>query len=576
MENNSATCYESWLNSGVLTDNEIQELQAIRNNPEEIEERFYTDLSFGTGGMRGIRGVGRNRINVYTIRRATQGLANYIIQMTGEAGKKKGVAIAYDCRIGSVELAENAARVLAANGIKAWLFPTLHTTPELSFATRETKSQAGIMITASHNPREYNGYKVYWADGAQLVDPEATGVVDAVNALDIFKDVKIISKEEAVAKGLLVYLDKTMDDRYIEEVEKAAIHRDIPGKEHFKIVYSPLHGTARVPVQRVLKEMGFASVWTVPEQEMPDGNFPTAAYANPEDKNVFKLSTALADKVGATLCLANDPDGDRVGIAIKDHKGNWFYPTGNQIGILLIDYILTNKKDLPANGALVTTIVSTPMVDALAKAYHLKVFRTLTGFKYIGEKIREFEEKKFDADYVFGFEESIGYLINTHVRDKDSVVSSMLIAEMAAWYAGKGLTVYDRLEELYRIYGYYREKTISVTKEGKSGLEDIQGIMTSLRAKEHEEIAGKKVRVIRDYELQTETDAKGIRPIEGLPVSNVIQFVLEDGTTITARPSGTEPKIKYYLCVIGKTEAEAEDKLAKTEKDFLAYVEKLG
>ncbi|MDR1832442.1 MAG: phospho-sugar mutase [Fusobacteriaceae bacterium] len=576
MENDSAKFYELWLNSGVLNDDEIKELQAIKDKPEEIEDRFYTDLSFGTGGMRGIRGMGRNRINVYTIRRATQGLADYIIKMTGETGKKKGVAISYDCRIGSADLAENAARVLAANGVKAWLFPTLHTTPELSFATRETKSQAGIMITASHNPREYNGYKVYWADGAQLVDPEATGVVDAVNALDIFKDVKIISKEEALQKGLLVYLDSQIDDRYIEEVEKAAIHRDIPGKETFKIVYSPLHGTARVPVQRVLKEMGFASVWTVPEQEMPDGNFPTAAYANPEDKNVFKLSTALADKVGADLCLANDPDGDRVGIAIRDDKGAWFYPTGNQIGILLIDYVLENKKDIPENGALVTTIVSTPMVDALAEAYGLKVFRTLTGFKYIGEKIREFEEKKYDASYVFGFEESIGYLINTHVRDKDSVVSSMLIAEMAAWYASKGITLYDRLTAVYEKYGWYREKTISVTKEGKSGLEDIAKIMDQLRAKPHEVIAGQKVVVLRDFELQREKTAQGTKPISGLPRSNVIQFVLADGTTITARPSGTEPKIKYYLCVIGKTAAEADEKLAKTEKDFLAYVDQLG
>jgi len=447
---------------------------------------------------------------------------------------------------------------------------------EKDITTRELKAQAGVMVTASHNPQEYNGYKVYWEDGAQIVEPQASGVVNAVNSVDIFNDIKMITEEEAKAKGLLEYIGKAVDDRFIEEVEKQAINRDLPNKKDFKIVYSPLHGTGRVAVQRVLKEMGYESVYTVPEQEMPDGMFPTCSYANPEDKSVFKLSTELADKIGANICLANDPDADRTGIAIKDDNGNWYYPNGNQLGILLMNYLLEMNKNLPANGAVISTIVSTPMLDVIAKDKNVKLYRTLTGFKYIGEKIRQFENKELDGTYLFGFEESIGYLVGTHVRDKDAVVSSLLITEMACYYDSIGSTLYKELNKLYEKYGWYKEETVSITKTGKSGLEEIGKIMENMRKKEHTEICGKKVVVCRDYKLQVEKDCVTgeTRKID-LPKSDVIQFVLEDKTYITVRPSGTEPKIKYYLCVVGSGDKEANEKLAYVKSEFLKYVDTL-
>ena len=568
--------YKEWVESDYLTQDDKEELISIKGDDKEIESRFYTDLSFGTAGMRGVRGVGRNRINIYNIRKATQGLANYILKVTGEEGAKRGVAIAYDCRIGSVEYALNSALVLAANGIKAYLFTSLRSTPELSFATRELKAQAGIMVTASHNPKEYNGYKVYWEDGAQIVEPQASGIVNSVNSVDIFKDIKFIPETEAIKKELLIYIDKKIDDRFVEEVEKQAINRNIPGKDKFKIVYSPLHGTGRVAVQRVLKEMGFESVYTVPEQEMPNGLFPTCSYANPEDTSVFKLSTELADKVGAKICLANDPDADRTGIAIKDDDGNWYYPNGNQLGILLMNYILEMKKDIPANGAVISTIVSTPMLDVIAKDKKVKLFRTLTGFKYIGEKIRQFENKELDGTFIFGFEESIGYLIGTHVRDKDAVVSSLLIAEMAAYYDSVGSTLYKELNKLYEKYGWYREETISVTKQGKSGLEEIGAIMDNLRTHEHSVICCKKVVTYKDFETQVERDMiAGTTSKITLPKSNVIQFILEDNTYITVRPSGTEPKIKYYIGIVDSSKEKAENKLKNIKEQFLDYIEKL-
>ena len=568
--------YKEWVESDYLTQDDKEELISIKGDDKEIESRFYTDLSFGTAGMRGVRGVGRNRINIYNIRKATQGLANYILKVTGEEGAKRGVAIAYDCRIGSVEYALNSALVLAANGIKAYLFTSLRSTPELSFATRELKAQAGIMVTASHNPKEYNGYKVYWEDGAQIVEPQASGIVNSVNSVDIFKDIKFIPETEAIKKGLLIYIDKKIDDRFVEEVEKQAINRNIPGKDKFKIVYSPLHGTGRVAVQRVLKEMGFESVYTVPEQEMPNGLFPTCSYANPEDTSVFKLSTELADKVGAKICLANDPDADRTGIAITDDDGNWYYPNGNQLGILLMNYILEMKKDIPANGAVISTIVSTPMLDVIAKDKKVKLFRTLTGFKYIGEKIRQFENKELDGTFIFGFEESIGYLIGTHVRDKDAVVSSLLISEMAAYYDSVGSTLYKELNKLYEKYGWYREETISVTKQGKSGLEEIGAIMDKLRTHEHNVICCKKVVTYKDFETQVERDMlAGTTSKITLPKSNVIQFILEDNTYITVRPSGTEPKIKYYIGIVDSSKEKAENKLKNIKEQFLDYIEKL-
>lgn len=576
MEKEVLKNYELWLNSDYIDKEDREELMSIKGDEKEIENRFYTDLSFGTAGMRGVRGVGKNRINKYNIRKATQGLANYIIKTTGEEGKKRGVAIAYDCRIGSVEYALNTALVLAGNGIKAYLFDSLRSTPELSFATRELKGIAGVMVTASHNPQEYNGYKVYWEDGAQIVEPQASGIVGEVNAVDLFKDIKMMDEAEAREKGLLETISKTVDDRFVEEVEKQAINKDIPGKKDFKIVYSPLHGTGRVAVQRVLKEMGFDSVYTVPEQEMPDGMFPTCSYANPEDKSVFKLSTELADKIGAKICLANDPDADRTGMAIRDDKGNWVYPNGNQIGVLLMNYLLQMNKNIPANGAVISTIVSTPMLDVIAKDKGIKLYRTLTGFKYIGEKIRQFETKELDGTYLFGFEESIGYLVGTHVRDKDAVVSTLMIAEMAAYYDSIGSSVYEELNKLYEKYGWYVEETVSITKQGKSGIEEIGKIMNNLRTKEHKEIAGKQVEIYKDFKLQVEKNmTTGETKAIDLPKSDVIQFIFGDGTYVTARPSGTEPKIKYYICVVDNTKEKAHAKLEEVKAGFQAYVDSL-
>ena len=557
--------YKKWLDSDMLSTSEKEELKSIANDEKEIESRFYTDLSFGTAGMRGVRGIGRNRMNKYNIRKATQGLSNYIIKETGEVGKKKGVAIAYDSRLDSVENAINTAMTLAGNGIKVYLFDGVRSTPELSFAVRELKAQAGIMITASHNPKEYNGYKVYWEDGAQIVDPQATGIVSSVAAVDIFNGIKLMDEKEAIDKGLLVYVGEKLDDRFIEEVKKNAINPNVKNKDKIKFVYSPLHGVAARPVERVLKEMGYTNVYPVKEQEKPDGNFPTCNYANPEDTTVFKLSTELADKVGAKICIANDPDGDRMGLAVLDNDGKWFFPNGNQIGILFAEYILNHKKDIPENGTMITTIVSTPLLDTIVKKNGKKSLRVLTGFKYIGEKIRQFENKELDGTFLFGFEEAIGYLIGTHVRDKDAVVASMIIAEMATTFENNGSSIYNEIMKIYEKYGWRLEITVPVTKKGKDGLEEIQKIMKSMRAKNHTEIAGIKVKEYRDYQ-------KGI---EGLPKADVIQMVLEDETYLTVRPSGTEPKIKFYISVVDSDRKVVENKLTKMEKEFVNYAENL-
>lgn len=557
--------YKKWLDSDMLSTSEKEELKSIANDEKEIESRFYTDLSFGTAGMRGVRGIGRNRMNKYNIRKATQGLSNYIIKETGEVGKKKGVAIAYDSRLDSVENAINTAMTLAGNGIKVYLFDGVRSTPELSFAVRELKAQAGVMITASHNPKEYNGYKVYWEDGAQIVDPQATGIVSSVAAVDIFNGIKLMDEKEAIDKGLLVYVGEKLDDRFIEEVKKNAINPNVKNKDKIKFVYSPLHGVAARPVERVLKEMGYTNVYPVKEQEKPDGNFPTCNYANPEDTTVFKLSTELADKVGAKICIANDPDGDRMGLAVLDNDGKWFFPNGNQIGILFAEYILNHKKDIPENGTMITTIVSTPLLDTIVKKNGKKSLRVLTGFKYIGEKIRQFENKELDGTFLFGFEEAIGYLIGTHVRDKDAVVASMVIAEMATTFENNGSSIYNEIMKIYEKYGWRLEITVPVTKKGKDGLEEIQKIMKSMRAKNHTEIAGIKVKEYRDYQ-------KGI---EGLPKADVIQMVLEDETYLTVRPSGTEPKIKFYISVVDSDRKVAENKLTKMEKEFVNYAENL-
>lgn len=569
--------YLEWLNSSYIDEVDRDELKNIQGDTKEIEDRFYMDLSFGTGGIRGIRGVGSNRINKYVIRRATQGLADYINEVADDDILKKSVVIAYDCRIGSEEYALNAALVLAGNGIKAYLFKGLRSTPELSFAVRELKAQSGIVITASHNPQEYNGYKVYWNDGAQLVEPHASSVVNAVNKISDFSMIKLEDEKIAREKNLVVNVPDDIDDKYIEAIKTQAMNIDIPGKKDFKIVYSPLHGTGGRPVLRMFKEMGFESIYPVKEQLEGDGMFPTCAYANPEDPAVFKLGIELAEKVGAKICMANDPDADRIGVAIKGKDGKWQYPNGNQIGLLLMNYILENRKNIPHNGAIISTIVSTPMLDSVAKDKGVKVYRTLTGFKFIGEKIREFETGTLDGEYIFGFEESYGYLIGTHARDKDAIVTTMIIAEMGAKYEAEGTDILEELKKLYNKYGWYKEGITAITKKGITGMEEIKKIMNSLsNLKDESTIIDKKVSIFRDFKNKIEVDFRtGETKKINLPISDVIQFVLEDGTYITARPSGTEPKIKYYYCIKSLTDKGATEKLALVMKKFETFVSEL-
>ena len=565
--------YEEWLNSDSISAEDKEELKKLAGNEKEIVERFYKDLDFGTGGLRGVRGLGTNRINRYVIRKVTQGLANYMLKSDADA-KKKGIVIAYDSRIQSDEFAINTALVMAANGIKAYLFESLRATPELSFAVRELGALAGIVITASHNPSEYNGYKVYWDDGAQVVAPHDELIINEVNAITDLSQIKFIEESAAKANGTLEMIGAALDDKFIAAIKKRAVNPEVIAKvaDSFKIVYTPLNGTGNRPVKRILSEMGFKNVYVVPEQEMPDGNFTTVGYPNPEEPKVFKLGIELAEKVGADTVMATDPDADRVGIAIKKADGSWIYPNGNQVGILLSEYILTNMKKVPSNGVIISTIVSTPMLDAVAKANGVELMRVLTGFKFIGEKIKEFE-KTGSHEYIFGFEESYGYLSGTHARDKDAIVATMLIAEMAAYFNSIGSSIDMELEKIYEKYGYYREGIVAVTMAGKEGLENIDKLMADLRSNPPMEIAGKKVKQFKDFKLKTELNcATKVTTALTLPSSNVLQFILEDDTCITARPSGTEPKIKFYFGVNDKDKVQVEAKLADTMKKFLAMV----
>ena len=564
------TSYTKWLDSSFLEENEKE----IIFNLLEIERNEYFSgyLEFGTGGMRGIMGLGTNRMNKYIIRKATQGLSNYLIKTCGEIGKNKGVVISFDCRNNSSDFAMETALVLCANGIKTHLFSSLRSTPELSFAVRELKCQSGVMITASHNPKEYNGYKVYWDDGGQLVEPQASGIVSEVNNVDEFFDVKLISKGKAIESGLLNILNDELDEKYLSHVKNESILNI--SKKNFKLVYSPLHGTGGRPVKKLLSDLGY-SMFVPKEQEFPDGNFPTCSYANPEEKNVFDLSIKLADEVGAEACIANDPDADRTGMMVK-YKGEWIYLNGNQIGILLLDYILKNSKNIPENSAIVSTIVSTPMLDFIAEDNNLKIFRTLTGFKYIGEKIREFEEGKYNNSFLFGMEESIGYLKGTYVRDKDGIVGTMLLSEMACYYKNKNISLIEVLEDLYNKYGWYSEITYPVKKEGIQGSQDIKNMMKNLREKDLKVLLNKKINTVRDYKLQIEKDyVNNSQSKLDLPISNVIQYILEDGTYITVRPSGTEPKIKYYIYTKGNSKQEADEKLDLVLNEFKEYMESL-
>ena len=565
--------YSKWINSKFISENEKIKIENLQE--EEIKDSFYKYLEFGTGGMRGIMGLGTNRMNIYMIRKATQGLSNYLISSSGVAGKNKGVVIAYDCRINSYEFALNSALVLCANGIKTYLFSSLRSTPELSFAVRKLECQAGIMITASHNPKEYNGYKVYWEDGGQLVEPQASGIIEEVNKTDEFEDVKIVTQEEAEKSGLLNILNDELDREYLENVKKESILKDLPNKENFKLVYSPLHGTGGRPVKRLLNELGYKNLYVVKAQEKPDGEFPTCSYANPEEKDVFNLSIELADEVVAKVCLANDPDADRTGMMVKEDN-KWIYLNGNQIGMLLLKYILDNKKDIPENGAVVTTIVSTPILDKIAEERNLKVFRTLTGFKYIGEKIKEFEEGKYDNSFVFGMEESIGYLKGTYVRDKDGILGVMLLTEMTSYFESIGTSSVRELEKLYDKYGWDSEITYSVKREGVQGTEEIKKMMEELRKRDLKVLLDKKINIVRDYKVKKERNY--LNDLESelfLPESDVIQYILEEETYITVRPSGTEPKIKYYIYTKGKSKKEADKKLEDILNNFKKYMESL-
>lgn len=573
MTENLLQKYKKWISSKFITKDEKNKLEKL--NKEEIRDSFFKYLEFGTGGMRGIMGIGTNRMNIYMIRKATQGLSNYLINSSSELGKNKGVVIAYDCRINSYEFALNSALVLCANGIKTYLFSSLRSTPELSFAIRELGCQAGVMITASHNPKEYNGYKVYWEDGGQLVEPQASGIIEEVDKTDEFEDVKLLTQEEAEKSGLLNILNNELDSKYLENVKKESILKDLSNKENFKLVYSPLHGTGGSPVKRLLNELGYKNVYIVEAQEKPDGEFPTCSYANPEEKNVFNLSIKLADEVRAKVCLANDPDADRTGMMVKEDN-EWIYLNGNQIGMLFFKYILDNKRDIPENGAVVTTIVSTPILDRIAEERKLKVFRTLTGFKYIGEKIREFEEGKYDNSFVFGMEESIGYLKGTYVRDKDGILGVMLLTEMTAYFQNIGTSPVKELEKLYDKYGWYSEITYPIKREGIQGTEEIKKMMEELRKRDLKVLLDKKINIVRDYKLKKEKNYLNNSESElFLPESDVIQYILEDETYITVRPSGTEPKIKYYIYTKGKSKEEADEKLEDILNNFKEYMELL-
>lgn len=570
--------YQEWLNNPYFDEATKAELRSIAADEKEIEERFYMDLEFGTAGLRGVIGAGTNRMNVYTVRKATQGLANYIAAVNGQA---KGVAIAYDSRRMSPEFADEAALCLAANGIKAYVFESLRPTPELSYAVRKLGCIAGINITASHNPPEYNGYKVYWEDGAQITPPHDKGIMDEVKKVTDYATVKTMDKDAAKAAGLYQTIGADIDDSYIAELKSLVLHQDsidAVGKD-LKIVYSPLHGTGNIPVRRVLKELGFENVYVVPEQELPDGEFPTVSYPNPEAAEAFELGLKLGKEVDADLILATDPDADRLGVYVKDSKtGEYHSLTGNMSGCLIGDYVISQRKEkegLPKDGAFIKSIVSTNMADAIAKYYGIQLVEVLTGFKFIGQKILEFETKG-NGTYLFGMEESYGCLTGTYARDKDAVVASMTLCEAAAYYKTKNMTLWDAMIEMYERYGYYKDDVQAITLKGIEGLEKIQKIMDTLRENTPSEIGGYQVVSARDYKQDTiKNMATGEVSATGLPSSNVLYYDLTDDAWMCVRPSGTEPKVKFYYGVKGTSLADADEKSEKLGKEVLAMIDKM-
>ncbi len=570
--------YEQWIANPYFDEATKEELKSIAEDENEIKERFYMDLEFGTAGLRGIIGAGTNRMNIYVVRRATQGLANYIAKVDK---KSQGVAIAYDSRHMSPEFAQEAALCLAANGIKAYIFETLRPTPELSFAVRHLGCVAGINVTASHNPPEYNGYKVYWEDGAQITPPHDSGIMGEVKAISDWNTVKTMDKAEAEKAGLFEVIGKEVDDAYMAELKKQVIHMDAIQAEgkNLKIVYTPLHGTGNIPARRILKELGFENVYVVKEQELPDGDFPTVSYPNPEAAEAFELGLKLAKEVDADLVLATDPDADRLGVRVKDKNGEYHDLTGNMSGCLLANYEISQRKavngSLPEDGALIKTIVTTNLADAIAKGYGVKLIEVLTGFKFIGQQILGFE-KSGKGSYLFGFEESYGCLIGTYARDKDAIVATMALCEAAAYYKTQGKTLWDAMIEMYEQFGYYKDDIKAVTMKGIEGLQKIQDIMNSLRQNPPAEFAGHKVVAVRDYKADTikNLETGEVTPT-GLPNSNVLYYELTNDAWVCVRPSGTEPKVKFYYGVKGTSLADADEKSAVMGKVVLDMVDSM-
>ena len=570
--------YNQWLENPYFDEATKEELKAIKDDENEIKERFYMDLEFGTAGLRGIIGAGTNRMNIYVVRRATQGLANYIAKVDK---KSQGVAIAYDSRHMSPEFAQEAALCLAANGIKAYIFETLRPTPELSFAVRHLGCVAGINVTASHNPPEYNGYKVYWEDGAQITPPHDSGIMGEVKAISDWNTVKTMDKEEAVKAGLFEVIGQAVDDAYMAELKKQIIHMDAIRAEgkNLKIVYTPLHGTGNIPARRILKELGFENVYVVPEQELPNGDFPTVSYPNPEAAEAFELGLKLAKEVDADIVLATDPDADRLGVRVKDKNGEYHDLTGNMSGCLLANYELSQKKavngSLPEDGALVKTIVTTNLADAIAKGYNVKLIEVLTGFKYIGQQILK-DEQTGKGTYLFGMEESYGCLIGTYARDKDAISATVALCEAAAYYKTKNMTLWDAMVALYEKYGYYKDAVKSIELKGIEGLAKIQEILETLRNNTPVRIGDYHVVSARDYKLDTIKDMKTgeVKPT-GLPASNVLYYDLNDGAWLCVRPSGTEPKVKFYYGVKGTSLEDADKKSAAMGEEVLAMIQKM-
>lgn len=554
--------YEKWLNSNYFDKETKVELLKIQNKEKEIEDRFYKNLEFGTGGLRGVIGAGTNRINKYTVRRATFGLANYILNTCGEEGKTKGVVIAYDSRYKSEEFSTEAAKTLAACGIKAYIFDSLRPTPQLSFAVRYLGCVAGIVITASHNPPEYNGYKVYWADGGQVCPNIAKKIITEVNKIEDYSTIPTTKSDNE----LIVTLGKKVDSAFCNAVKEQVIRQDIIDKvgKDIKIIFTPIHGTGNLPIRRVLREVGFKNVAVVKEQEMPDDKFSTVEYPNPEEKAVFDIAIEMAKKDGADIIIGTDPDCDRVGVVVKDNRGEYIVLNGNQVGSLLVDYVMSNKIDEIKemhNPMIVKTIVTSELGAEIAKSYGVGSIDTLTGFKFIGEKIYEYEMSN-EATFIMGYEESYGYLVGTHARDKDGVVSALLISEMAAYYYDKGMSLYEGLQEVYAKYGYYREELKSITLKGIDGMEQIKSIMHTFRTAEINEIAEIKVKELKDYS----------NGIDNLPKSDVLKFVLEDDSWIAVRPSGTEPKIKFYFGCNGKEKEVVDNKLEEIMKSVIDMI----